>query len=202
MIAMTASYRVQSRNGTTPFEAVKDARSAMRWVRQHAAEIGIHKKKIIVGGGSAGGHLALSTAILDHVNDTGDDLSISPVPDAMVLFNPVANTMPEGYGFDVLGERAEELSPYHHIDGDVPPAIIFHGSADSTVPVSNVEDFCDAMKESGNRCELIVYADQAHGFFNYGKSGHAFYMLTVAEMDRFLQSLGYLSKKDDLNVTP
>jgi len=48
MIAMTANYRVQSRNGTSPFDAVEDARSAMRWIKEHAKELGINKKKILL----------------------------------------------------------------------------------------------------------------------------------------------------------
>jgi acetyl esterase/lipase len=202
MIAMTANYRVASRNGTTPVDAVEDARSAMRWIKSSARELGIKRNKIVAAGGSAGGHLALTTATLEHINASDDDLSVSPMPNAMVLFNPVANTMPEGYGWERLGDRAKELSPYHHISEKVPPTIIFHGDADTTVPISNVEGFCKVMKEKGNRCELIVYEGQKHAFFNYGREDHKYYKLTVAEMDTFLQSIGFLSKKEVVEVIP
>jgi acetyl esterase/lipase len=204
MIAMTADYRVMSRNGTTPYEAVEDARSALRWVKIHAKELGIHKKKIVAAGGSAGGHLALSTASIDDVNDAEDDLSIDPRPHALVLFNPVVNTMPEGYGFNAFEDSAgaKRLSPYHHINRKMPPTIIFHGDADTTVPLSNVQDLCRIMKENGRRCELLVYEGQKHAFFNYGRANHKYYILTVAAADRFLQSLGLISKREVVEIIP
>ncbi len=56
MVVFSADYRVKSRNKTTPFECVKDGKSAIRWVREHAAELGIDPDRIVAAGGSAGGH--------------------------------------------------------------------------------------------------------------------------------------------------
>ena len=49
------------------------------------------------------------------------------------------------------------------------------------------------MKKAGNRCELVGYEGQAHGFFNYGRGGNEYYEKTVAALDDFLAGLGYLS---------
>ena len=53
MVAISAEYRVKSRNGTSPLECVKDGNSAIRWVRSHALELGINPGKLAAGGGSA-----------------------------------------------------------------------------------------------------------------------------------------------------
>ena len=88
MVAITADYRVISRNGVTPVQCVSDAKSAVRWVRVNANRLGIDPDRIATGGGSSGGHLAAATATLPLYDDPGDDLSISALPDAMVLFCP------------------------------------------------------------------------------------------------------------------
>jgi hypothetical protein len=64
MVAFSADYRVKSRNQTTPFECVLDGKSAIRWVRQHAAALGVDPERIAAAGGSAGGHVAASAACL------------------------------------------------------------------------------------------------------------------------------------------
>src|SRR5690606_36825431 len=95
MVAIVADYRVFGRHGTSAFEAIADARSAIRWVRGHAQELGIDPDRIAAGGGSAGGHLAASTALLDGPDDPGDDLRVSARPSALVLFNPAVDTSPK-----------------------------------------------------------------------------------------------------------
>lgn len=74
----------------------------------------------------------------------------------------------------------------------MPPTLILHGKADTTVPYVTVEAFEQAMREAGNRCELIGYEGQPHGFFNAGRKGDDYYRKTLAAADRFLVSLGYL----------
>jgi len=53
LVALSAQYRLKKAHGTTPVEAAEDARSAMRYVRAHAAQFGIDPERIISGGGSA-----------------------------------------------------------------------------------------------------------------------------------------------------
>ena len=195
MVAACAEYRVRRKHDTTPFECVADGKSAVRWLRAHAAELGIDSDRLAAGGGSAGGHVAASTAILKGFDEPGEDLSISCVPTALALFNPVVDSTETGWqgGYRQLGERAQELSPVHHLEKGAPPAIVFHGSADTTVPIENVERFRDKMKELGSECKLIVFEGKAHGFFNYGRDKSVAYKKTVREMDLFFVSLGYLS---------
>ena len=48
MVAMTADYRVKSRQGTSPFECVKDGKSAVRWIRANAKKLGVDPKETCV----------------------------------------------------------------------------------------------------------------------------------------------------------
>lgn len=192
MFAVAAEYRVRRKHKTAPFECVKDGKSAVRYLRSHAKALGIDPDRIAAGGGSAGGHVAAATATVTGFNEPGEDTRVSCVPNALVLFNPVYDNGPHGYGYDRVKSRWKEFSPLHNIRKGMPPAIVFLGTKDKLIPVKTGEAFRDRMKAVGSRSELFLYKDQPHGFFNYGRSGNRYYVQTVTEMDRFLKSLGYL----------
>jgi acetyl esterase/lipase len=61
------------------------------------------------------------------------------------------------------------------------------GTADNLIPVATAESFAEKLRSVGTQCEVVLYDGQPHGFFNEAK-----YAETLAEMDRFLVSLGYL----------
>lgn len=201
MVALTADYRVANRQHVKPIACVADAKSCLRWVRRNAERLGIDPERLVAAGGSAGGHLAAATATLPGLEEPGEDTSVSAVPNALILFNPALALAPfpgleqEGFQSRATEERfgcpPEEISPLHHVHPDLPPTLILHGRADTTVPYASAEAFAGEMKKAGNRCELVGYEGQAHGFFNTAR-----YDETVAEADRFLTSLGYLSPKD------
>ncbi|HMR85631.1 MAG TPA: dienelactone hydrolase family protein, partial [Niabella sp.] len=72
------------------------------------------------------------------------------------------------------------------------PAIIFLGTKDQLIPVQQVKDYQERMKEAGSRCEVYLYEGQQHGFFNYKKEGSSYYDATLKEATVFLRSLGYI----------
>jgi acetyl esterase len=191
MVAICADYRTEQNAGTTPAECVKDGKSAMRWVRSHADELGIDPDRIAAGGGSAGGHVAAATATLTGFNEEGEGTSVSCRPAALVLFNPVFDNGPDGYGYDRVSEYWKEFSPMHNLDRNVPPALVMLGTNDSLIPVATAEAWQTKMEELGVRCDLILYEDQPHGFFNKAK-----YEETLKAADDFLVSLGYLPKAE------
>ncbi len=188
MVAVSAQYRTRSSHGTSPFECIADGKSAVRWMRMHAGELGIDPYRITAGGGSAGGHVAATTGVIKGLDASGEDLSVSSHPNALVLFNPATDVAKL---VDRLGERAMEASPLQHVEKGNPPTIVFHGKGDTTVAYETAEMFCKAMEEAGNGCELIGYQGRTHGFFNYSRS-RVDYVSTVWYMDRFLAKLGYL----------
>lgn len=190
MVGVRVEYRtIPAGDKGPPTVCCADAKSAMRYVRGHAAELGIDPARIAASGGSAGGHLAAFTAMVGGQDDAQDDVSISPKPNALVLFNPVFNNGPGQWGHERVGARFMEFSPAHHITKDVPPTIVFLGDSDKLIPVSVVRDFETGMKAAGVRCDAHIYPKAGHGFFNTGPA----YTQTVDEADKFLTSLGWLS---------
>lgn len=190
MICFRADYRVKSRQGTTPFESLKDAKSAMRYIRAHAQELGVDPNKIVASGGSAGGHLAAAAASVEGYNEAGEDLSVSCKPNALVLFNPVFDNGPGGYGYERIGAAYKDFSPLHNIQEGIPPAIVFLGTEDALIPVETAFYFKTVMEKVGSRCDLFLYEGEGHGFFNYRNLEN--YQSTVKRCDAFLLFLGFL----------
>jgi acetyl esterase len=193
-VCFNVEYRLVKEKNTPPDVCIADAKSAMRYVRSHVDKFGIDQRKIAAFGGSAGGHLAAATALMPSFDDAEDNSKISARPDALVLFNPVIDTSPEGHGSQRLGERWREYSPAHQVTRIAPPTIIFVGSEDKFIPKEAVERFCDDMQQAGVRCEAKIYEGQTHGFFNYRDGQNRYYHETLSEADAFLTSLGWLAE--------
>lgn len=203
IVSIVADYRVFSRHEVRANKCVSDAKSAIRWVREHAEELGVDPNRIAAGGGSAGGHLAAATATLPMFDEPKENTSVSSKPNALALFNPALLLAPLNGLTQEQNERLkglekrfgatpESMSPYHHVVKGLPPTIIFHGTNDKTVAFESTELFAEKMREQGNRCVLVAYKGETHGFFNYGKKSNGPFTDTVNKMDAFFVSLAYL----------
>jgi acetyl esterase len=197
MIAVLVDYRVKSRHHTSPVDAATDAKSAIRYLRANAGRLGIDPSHLAAGGGSAGGHLAAVTGNAPGLDQPGEDLSVSSKPNALILFNPVFDNGPNGYGFEACGGEAHyrEISPIDNIRKGAPPTIVFLGTSDKLIPVAVAQNYKKLMEEAGSRCDLFLYEGQQHGFFNKGKEGDKYFIKTLYQCDIFLTSLGYLKGK-------
>lgn len=198
MICFLVDYRVKERQQTTPFESLKDAKSAIRFIREQAAELHIDTSKIVAAGGSAGGHLAAATALIGNYNENTDNISLSCIPNALVLFNPVLDNGPGGYGYDRIGDDYKNFSPLHNIKNGVPPTILFLGTNDNLIPQETAKYYQKIMEKVNSQCELYLYEGQGHGFFNY--KNFEYYKKTVMKADEFLQSLGYLNEQPIIEI--
>ncbi len=188
MVAVSVEYRLyKAKTPVTVFECVKDARAVLRYVRAHAAELGIDPHKIIANGASAGGHLAAATAMFDGVDHADEDLSVSCHPDALVLFSPVIDTSLEGYGNAKIGERWKELSPAHQVRAGLPPTLLFHGTGDTTTPFKGAQLFTDEMRKAGNRIDLVAPKDAIHTYMFKDPTSYA---ETLKKMEAFFAELG------------
>lgn len=188
--AFSAEYTLYKKGINTPKDCVRDGKSAIRYVREHACELGIDPDRIGAGGGSAGGQIAAATATVVEFDDPGDNLNISPVPNLLVLFNPVFNNGPEGWNYNTVKDYWEDFSPYHNIRIGHPPTIILTGTADNLVPVEIAEAYQQKVAGTGVISNLKLYVGAEHGFFNAADYRDS----TLIEIMPFLEDLWHLSE--------
>ncbi|MDZ4787792.1 MAG: alpha/beta hydrolase [Blastochloris sp.] len=179
--AFVCNYRLGSAGYRHP-TMLLDAARAVRLVRAHAKEWGIHPDKIVLVGCSAGGHLA---ATLLTKWDAGQHNHSDPVervssrPDLGVLCYPVitmSKTTHGGSRNNLLGENPsqeliEETSAERHVSPLTPPCFIWHTYEDDSVSVDNALLFTHALQKSSVPFELHVYQDGGHGLGM--KNGHS-----------------------------
>jgi acetyl esterase len=170
IVTFSVEYRLSIDNGIipsktiSPIECIMDAKSAMRWVRGNAVKFHIDKSKIVAAGQSAGGHLALCTAMIEDYNEKSDDLSISCSPNAVLLFSACVNAV-EGWCDHLLGDRRNKIwsiSPFHNVKKGLPPMIEFHGIDDEQVPKWTVQFFQSSMEKEGNYFEQHMFEGRKH----------------------------------------
>ncbi len=189
MVAISFQYRLSSMGGFSPLDGLSDVRSAIKWTRQEAGELGIDPARVVAGGISAGAHLAACAAVLREPADPGEDSGLSPMPDALVLQSAPVNPVTDTHFKELLQEREkpENCSPAHHVRPGLPPMCFIHGTADEIVPFDSVKEFAAGMREAGNRCELHPFEGTDHFFTNNPDPARVWDLI-----DRFLADLGYL----------
>jgi len=201
IVCFSVEYRLSIDNGVTPsktispIECLMDAKSAIRWVRENAGKFHIDKNKIAAAGQSAGGHLALATAMIDEYNEKSDNLAVSCCPNAILLFSACVNTV-EGWCDRLLADHRTKIwsiSPAHNIRAGLPPMIEFHGTDDEQVPKWTVQYFESDMKKEGNYFEQHMYEGRKH-YLGDGEQKYSRYyddeILKIA--DNFLRKFNLL----------
>lgn len=171
-IGICVEYRLvdTAKRLSPPVNCIKDGRSSIRFIRTHATSLGIDPDKIIAAGISAGGQIALSTALLDEFNESQDDLSVSCKPNAVVLYSPVVDCSPQGFGNNICGEDWQKFSPLYQVRAGMPPCLIFHGTGDTITPYAGVLEFGKKTVALGNTCDLIITPNAQHTWFRHNIS--------------------------------
>jgi acetyl esterase len=190
-VAISADYRIASIDHTTPFESVADGKLAVRWIREHAGELGVDPHKIVAAGASAGGQVAAAAGIVPGLEDSGEDLSVSSRPDALVLWYPVIDNGPDGYGPPEMKARFKQISPLHNISTNAPPTLFLLGTKDELIPVKTAELFQSRMKAAGTRCDLKLFPGAAHPIYEWRKGASPLRAEALATADGFLAGLGF-----------
>ena len=159
--AAVCTYRTNPITYPVPLE---DARNAVKYTREHAAELGVKADKIAVLGFSAGGHLAAMVS-----NKPG---SPAARPDASILCYPVLGTDPEIchigsyhnlFGNDLPNTAYTDFDWIKQANSNTPPAFLWHTITDSGVPVGNSINYALKLKELKIDAELHVYPRGPHG---------------------------------------
>ncbi len=159
--------------------AVEDCRCALRWVIQHAKEYGIDVNRLVVSGGSAGGHLALTTGMvpasagLDRQCPGPDNLKVAAIVNWYGISD--VNELLDGpnmkaYAVTWLGSAtdrdqiAKRVSPLSYVRAGLPPVFTIHGDADPTVPYTQSVRLHKALSDAGVANELMTMPGGKHGF--------------------------------------
>lgn len=189
MVAVSIDYRIEYLHRSTPFDSFEDAKDAMRWLRNYALDYQIDPDKIVVAGGSAGGHLAAALGTI------GSDEAVSPdyKPNLSVLYYPVIDMVSRGYGFPEINKDFEEISPLHHVSKATPSTLVLLGTKDPIVSVNAVESYRDKLLHKGVDCELHLFEGAGHPIFLYRKPLTEEYYKVLKLTDAFLQRHGFLS---------
>jgi acetyl esterase len=203
MVVARADYRVMPKHSVTADACVADAKSAVRWVRAHAGELGIDPAKIAAGGGSSGGFLAAATGILPEFDEAEEDPTVSSRPSLMVLFNPafdihsrttlIVDDIP-GHLRELLPkclapteELGRTLHIASHLTAEAPPMWVWYGTADPIYRFAH--GFLTRARELACRMDLLLTEGADHGDFNDYMPP---YRKTLAGMTTFLEHAGYL----------
>lgn len=157
----------KTKEGVWP-QNIADCRNAVRWVRAHAKELGVDPARIAVGGGSAGGYLALMVGLSDDRTGPGGDpaAKISAKVSGVIDMYGVVNFAKHGKG-EVPGVSAEAQQAYlptYQADMRDPPVLILHGTADTTVDISESDELAAALVVAKLRFDYIRVTDAPHTF--------------------------------------
>ena len=191
-VAVAVEYRIADRYETTPFEAVKDARSAIRWLRMNAELYDIDTSRIVASGNSAGGHLVLTTAMADEINEKTDNMNYSASPDILLINSGVYSITADGGTAWIskgLTDKniVQKISPQHLLRKGLPPMLFIHGTNDQSVDYSSAKSFADEMKVLGNDFEFQTL-EGAHHYIWYDRH----FSGKVAEFRKeFLKKYGF-----------
>jgi acetyl esterase/lipase len=153
--------------------AVTDVLNAAHWFEENAKKYDVDTKRIVVTGGSAGGHLSLMVGM------TPKSAKLGPTPKIAAVVNfygitDVADQLggpnmreyavtwvPEGAG---RLELADRVSPMTYVRKGLPPILTIHGDTDQTVPYEHGVKLTKALRDAGDDAELISVPQGKHGF--------------------------------------
>ncbi len=188
IVAATVTYRLVSAKDRkaikdkTSFKrlCIPDAKSAIRWMKEQSGKIGVDPTKIILSGGSAGGHICLIASHNEGLNDPNDNLKFDTSAFAYILFNPALTK----------NANDKEVHFIQHLNSNTAPAIAFFGDKDKWLNGWN-----PAYKKwkslSPKTIEVHMAIGEDHAFFNQ----KAWRNLTLLAADQFLQKHGILKGK-------
>ncbi len=187
LVCATAEYQMLSKDDAARLPAgetrkrvcITDAKSAIRWFKQKAPELGIDPQRIITGGGSAGGHISALATLNPGLNDPADPKDIDTRVVAYLWINPA---------FSSYDKMDAEVDVLRFLGKDLAPAVVFFGDRD--IFKGDWDTVYAKLKTLGNTTtDLQIAPGQAHNFFNK----EPWQTVTLIAADRFLVKQGLLT---------
>ena len=188
-VVVNVEYRLAN-NSPAP-AAVEDCRCALRWLFYHAKDYNIDTSKIVLTGGSAGGHLALITGMLpagnifDRQCPTDDSVRWNQGTEPQLKVAAIVNwygitdvaELIDGpnakhYAMEWLAslnerkELARQVSPITYVRAGLPPIITIHGDEDDVAPYSQAVRFHAALEKAGVPNQLVTIHGRKHDGFD------------------------------------
>lgn len=169
-VAASADYRL---SGVAPWPAaLEDCQCAMRWLRVHAAELGLDPARVGAFGSSAGGHLAACLGVRDERQDGVSSraqcvVDVHGIHDFPSLhFKVILECAATFLGGDLRArpEAWADASPIRFVDASTAPMLLIHAPDDPTVPFDQSEALAAALIKAGRPCEFIRTPGSGHGF--------------------------------------
>ena len=194
-------YRL-SGQATAP-AAIEDTRCMLIYLIQNAKKLNINPNKIIIMGGSAGGHLALMGGLLgnDHKFDSNckgvDNIKVAAIIDKYGImdvwdwtYGPEhKSSSPKLWLGDKVKDEAfiKSVSPITYVNKNSPPIFIVHGDADPTVPYQQSVDLYKKLQDLGVKSQFITVAGGGHGKFEKAKNNeiNEAILQFIASLDSF-----------------
>ncbi len=195
LVTATVQYRMLTKAEAQQLPAgeskkrvcITDAKSAIRWFKSQASELGIDPERVITGGGSAGGHISVLATTNPGLDDPGDPKNVTTSVVAYVLFNPA---------FTADDKTDPQVDALQHVTKSFAPAIVFFGTNDSAWKPGWDAVFA-RLKSLGNTAvDEQLAENQGHGFFNKDP----WQTLTLIAADRFLVRQGLLAGEPTLTA--
>ncbi len=167
LVVALPEYSLRDEDGTTPHDSVVCAFLAWRAIHSAADDLAISREHLFAGGASAGGQMAAALATLDPP----DGITAHVRPAGLILYEPVVDNGPGGYGHALVRDYWEAFSPIHNIRNSHPDTLILVGDSDPLIPVETAELYCRRVQAVGGICSVEVFKDAGHAWFNYDPSG-------------------------------
>ena len=173
-VVISINYRL-AKDAKAP-AAVDDCLIALEWIYANADKYDIDTDRIVVSGGSAGGHLALLTGMLREGDQLcGGKLKVENTRKVAAIVNWYGvtdftiNPHPlEWFGENIdLEEYVRSLSPINYVREGGAPVLTIHGSEDYTVPVNQAMNLHKKLREVGVQENLLLIEGKKHGDFSH-----------------------------------
>lgn len=185
--------------GSTPSQAVQDARAAFRYVRSHAGDCNADPARVVGIGAGAGANLVGAALMKAPLSPTETDFRPEDSqPNGAVLVSALLDLKRGGYGYDQCSGAAEarRLSLSRLIEPGLPPMLLIHGTEDRFVPFEEVSEFAGKMVRKHNPCRLVEFEGRDRDFFNLNFDPLSF-EACLAEIDTFLDAHDLLKRRED-----
>lgn len=177
-IVVSIEYRTS--NETQFPDQLIDVKSAVRWLRAHAAEYCVDPERIFVMGESAGGTMASLLGVTAGMREfeQGDYLEYDSNVQGVVDFYGITDladdcwdtsrsvpkwAMEAFLGTNYTPEQARKASAIRYVTPNAPPFLILHGTADPLIPISQSQRMYDALRQNGVDARYLEIVDASHG---------------------------------------